>query len=72
MTPTPWAAARFSAGATALASLPAMAITFDPCETRLLMNSICASAVAADGACWITLPPISPMASSAPSLATWK
>src|SRR3954453_17228973 len=36
------------------------------------MNSICAAAVAADGACWTTLPPISLAASSAPSLATWK
>src|SRR5215213_7689633 len=68
----PWAAARLSAGATALASLPAIAITFTPWETKLLMNSIWASAVAADGACWTTLPPISLAASSAPSLATWK
>ena len=48
---TPCFAARFSAGATALASLPAMAMTPTFCETKLLMNSICASAVACEGAC---------------------
>ena len=36
------------------------------------MNSICASAVACEGACWTTLPPISLAASSAPVFATWK
>ena len=52
---TPCLAARFSAGATALASLPAMAMTPTFCDTRLLMNSICASAVACEGACWTTV-----------------
>ena len=65
-------AARFSAGATAFASLPAMAMTPTFCATKLLMNSICASAVACDGAACTTLPPISLAASSAPPLATWK
>ena len=55
MTLIPCSAARFSAGATALASLPAIAMTSTFWATRLLMNSICASAVAADGACWIDL-----------------
>ena len=55
MTFTPCFAARLSAGATALASLPAMAITPTFWTTRLLMNSICASAVACDGASWMTL-----------------
>jgi hypothetical protein len=41
--------ARLSAGATAFASFPAMAIT-PTFATKLLMNSICASAVAGDGA----------------------
>ena len=47
----PCFAARFSAGATALASLPAIAMTPTFCATKLLMNSICASAVACEGAC---------------------
>jgi hypothetical protein len=47
-------AARFSAGATALASLPAIAMTPTFCATKLLMNSIWASAVACDGAAWMT------------------
>jgi hypothetical protein len=48
----------------------AMTPTF--CDTRLLMNSICASAVAWDGATCVAVPPISFAASSAPPKATLK
>src|ERR1700738_3519045 len=61
------ASARLNAGATEFESAAEMAMTFTFFETRLLMNGICASPVAVEGATKSDFPRISFCASAAPS-----